>query len=277
MFARVVFLALCGLSEAHQLARDASNNAVQLQQEELVAREAFQDAVPFVNALLQDVAKIQQSLRRADASLVQVSSRTTKPATPAVTVKKTSILSGGKKAFDTGAALKKMDKLGPNQMPAMLSVVANFYDAWKAKIAHANQHDKDGKKRYDVNIAELEARKRKYKSDANATKAYDSIEHYWRRQRELSRKQYHTSLKIMHSGMAKFKTMMGAMQAAIASKAPTAAQKTAMSKVAPEPEVVFLQKKVKDLNVWAKGAVSLLRDSLNTRPGMACVSSGTSQ
>jgi len=171
-----------------------------------------------------------------------------------------------KKAFDAEAAVKQMDKLGPAQMPAMLGLLKGMYSSWKDKIGSANKREKDEKKDFSSEIADLELKKRKYKDDANATKTYDGIEKYWKRQREIAHRQYHTVLKIAHGGMDKFKTVMSAMEGAIASKKPSAELAKKMQSM-DMPEVVLLQK-VETLQRWARGAVSQLRDAKNPYPGM---------
>merc|ERR1719335_793833 len=95
-----------------------------------------------------------------------------------------------------------------------------MYASWKDKIGSANKREKDEKASFDDEIKNLEAKKKKFAGDANATKTYDGIEKYWRRQRQIAHRQYHTVLKIAHGGMEKFKSVMHAMQAAVDGKKP---------------------------------------------------------
>merc|ERR1719265_131488 len=164
--------------------------------------------------------------------------------------------------FDPQAAVAQMDKMGPAQMPAMLGLLKGMYSSWKEKIGTANKREKDEKRDFDAEIKNLEAKKKKFKGDENATKTYDGIEKYWKRQREIAHRQYHTVLKIAHAGMQKFKTVMGAMQQAIDSKKPDPATLKKIQSME-MPEVVLLQK-VESLTHWAHHTISLLRDAKNS-------------
>jgi len=273
---RVVVAAFCALCASHTYARKVmqENSAELVVQEERGAREAFKEALPLVGALEMDVARVQQSSRRADQILIQRGSTsahlTTKAKLAAKPISPKTVLSQGtvKKQLDTGKAVKDMGKLGLRQMPAMLRLINGMYSAWKDKITFANKHEQQGKISFEQEVKDLDARKRKCKGDLNATKTYDHIERYWKKQRDLAHRQYHTALKIMHSGMSQFKSVMSAMQDAADGKKPTPDELRMVGRLLP-PEVVLLQRKVKELAVWAKGAVSLLRDSRNTHPGMA--------
>jgi len=171
-----------------------------------------------------------------------------------------------KKTFDAQAAVAQMDKMGPAQMPAMLGLLNGMYGSWKDKIGTANKREKDEKKVYDAEIKNLDEKLKKFKGDVNATKTYTNIEKYWKRQREIAHRQYHTVLKIAHGGMEKFKSVMHAMQGAIDKKKPSAEEAKKIQAME-MPEVVLLQK-VDSLQRWARGAVSLLRDAKNPYPGM---------
>jgi len=232
------------------------------EKEEAAARETFKAAVPFLDSLVQDLAKVQQSLKRADQALIQVQAK----AAPKTVLSKGSPAKAKKKSFDVQGAVVEMGKLGPKQMPQMLGLVGGMYDAWKDKISAANAQEQEAKAACAKEISDLEAKKRKYKNDANATAEYDRIEKYWKRQREISHRQFHTSLKIMHSGMEKFKTVMNAMKDAVAGKKPTQAELRSVGQLM--PEVVLLQTKMKDLRKWSVGAISILRDARNPHPGM---------
>merc|ERR1719487_3002620 len=181
-------------------------------------------------------------------SFLQVSVTDSPAATKGKPVKAVVAKHADKKAaekpkFDPQAAVAQMDKMGP-----------------------ANKREKEEKNTFDEEIKNLEAKKKKFKDDVNATKTYDGIEKYWKRQRQIAHRQYHTVLKIAHGGMDKFKTVMQAMQSAVDGKKPD--QKTLAKVQAMEmPEVVLLQQ-VESLQRWSRGAVSLLRDAKNPYPGM---------
>merc|ERR1719272_2812463 len=104
------------------------------------------------------------------------------------------------------------------QMPAMLGLVEGMYDAWKDKIGVANKAEQKAKKTFDSTIQGLESKKKACGKDKDAMETYDKIERYWQRQREISHRQYHTALKLMHSGMEKFKMVGSAMKDAVAGK-----------------------------------------------------------
>jgi len=205
-------------------------------------------------------------------SFLQISVADSPAAKPQGKPLKAVIKSADKKAaekskFDPTAAAAEMDKMGPAQMPAMLGLLKGMYGSWKDKIGTANKREKEEKHTFDDEIKNLEAKKRKFKDDANATKTYDGIEKYWKRQREIAHRQYHTVLKIAHGGMDKFKTVMHAMQTAVDGKKPDAATLAKVQSME-MPEVVLLQQ-VETLQRWSRGAVSLLRDAKNPYPGMA--------
>lgn len=172
-----------------------------------------------------------------------------------------------RKPFDAQAVVQQMDSLdqmGNAKLPAMLGLVTEMYGGWKEKIGVANKREKEEKTEFDATIKDLELKKKKSatgdaKFDANSTKTYDKIEKYWRLQRNIAHRQYHTMLKLAHAGMAKFKTVMNAMQAAVDSKKPDPA--TLKKVQAMEmPEVVLLQT-VESLTHWAHNTISLLRDA----------------
>lgn len=164
----------------------------------------------------------------------------------------------GKGGFDAQTALKEMGTMGPAQMKPMLGLLKGMYADWKEKISAQNKKEQDAKKEYAATLKDLEAKKAKVKNDVNGTAMYDRIEKYWKRQREISHRQYHTALKLMHSGMSKMKTMIGAYQDAIGGKKPS--QKT-LHVVEGMPEVVLLQQQaVVDLVRWANSAWATLQD-----------------
>merc|ERR1719426_490699 len=142
--------------------------------------------------------------------------------------------------------------------PAMLGLLTGMYDSWKEKIGEANKKETEQKKAFDKTIQDLEAKKATYK-DKDAQDTYDRIEKYWKRQRSISHRQYHTALKIMHSGMQKFKAVSGAMNHAIAGKKPTAQDLQTIGMAM--PDVVFVQ--VQELVRWTQGASSDLKGARN--------------
>jgi len=160
-----------------------------------------------------------------------------------------------KKGMDATTAVKEMNKLKPGQMAPMLGLLTGMYDSWKEKIGEANTHEQEQKKAYDTTIKDLEGKKAQFKGSKDAQDTYDRIEKYWKRQRSISHRQYHTALKIMHSGMQKFKAVSGAMSDAIAGKKPTA--KDLQTVGLAMPEVVFLQ--IQHLAAWTQGASEDLR------------------
>merc|ERR1719482_2716001 len=157
-----------------------------------------------------------------------------------------------KKPFDAQAVVMEMDSLpamGKAEMPAMLGLLKEMYGGWKEKIGIANKREKEQKKDFDATIRDLETKKNTNKADANWTQTYDKIEKYWSLQRKIAHRQYHTVLKLAHAGMAKFKTVMTAMQAAIDSKKPDPATLKKV-KAMEMPEVVLLQM-VEGLTQWS--------------------------
>jgi len=241
MFAVCALVALCALpaAGADSLREQASS---QLQAfEEARARDTFKDTGLLLDGLGRDVGRLE---------LLQTHTVT---APQHAAVEKKTLRK--KPVFDVGAAVQQMGKT--TQLAPMLGLVSGMYDAWKDKISDANKHEQDSKKEFNAEIKELEAKKAKFKGDANGTKTYDNIEKYWQRQRSISHRQYHTALKLMHGGMEKFKTVMGAMKDAAAGKKPSNAEMSAMQQLA--PEVVFLQEKVTELRVWSSEAASELR------------------
>eukprot|EP00746_Dinoflagellata_sp_MGD_P002193 gnl/MRDRNA2_/MRDRNA2_104238_c0_seq1.p1 gnl/MRDRNA2_/MRDRNA2_104238_c0~~gnl/MRDRNA2_/MRDRNA2_104238_c0_seq1.p1 ORF type:complete len:276 (-),score=61.46 gnl/MRDRNA2_/MRDRNA2_104238_c0_seq1:74-901(-) len=176
---------------------------------------------------------------------------------------------GSRKSFDPQAVVMQMDSLnqmGSAQLPAMLGLLTEMYSGWKEKIGVANKREKEEKTEFDTTIRDLELKKKRSKTgdakfDANSTKTYDKIEKYWRLQRKIAHRQYHTVLKLAHAGMAKFKTVMNAMHGAIDSKKPDRATLKKIQSME-EPEVVLLQM-VESLTHWAHHTISLLRDAKN--------------
>jgi hypothetical protein len=231
----------------HQLAVSSlqSREAAELDAE-LSARRAFAGSVTFLTGLEADVVRISSALHATHtaASLVQLTSELGAPdaAKP----------SPHSKGIDAATAVKEMNKLKPSQMPAMMSLLTGMYDSWKEKIGEANKKEHQQKTVFDKTIKDLEAKKAMYKDSKDATATYDRIEKYWSRQRAISHRQYHTALKIMHSGMQKFKAVSSAMGNAIAGKKPNAQDLQTVGMAM--PDVVLLQEDVHRLAVWTQGA-----------------------
>merc|ERR1719324_1808271 len=232
--------AVVGAKVLSQTPRDLLAERVR---EEKAAVDAFSDAVPFVNSIVADISKLQRGLRNVE-SFLQTASRTekqsnktaqaaskksdgAKPAANATDAKKTNATDAKKapdakkallaksaanaEAFSTQKALESMKGMGVAQMPAMLGLMKGMYANWKDKISAANKKEQEQKASFEAEITNLENKKRNYKGDVNATKMYDNMENYWKKQRNLAHRQYHTSLKLMHAGMEKMKVMIGAM------------------------------------------------------------------
>jgi len=235
--ARAALLVLCALPVVTciQLANSALHT-VELAAERSADR-TLAGASGLIDTLEADVAKIGQVLH-GKASLMQLASAPAKKTAP------------HKKGMDATTAVKEMNKLKPGQMAPMLGLLTGMYDSWKEKIGEANKHEQEQKKAYDTTIKDLEGKKAQFKGSKDAQDTYDRIEKYWKRQRSISHRQYHTALKIMHSGMQKFNAVSGAMSDAIAGKKPTAKDLQTVGLAV--PEVVFLQ--IQHLAAWTQGA-----------------------
>jgi len=198
-----------------------------------------------LDALTQDLAHLRHVLPGGSNSLIQFDSDVVSAPSDAKS-----------KHLDPTAAVSQMAKLSSSvvasaQMPMMLKLLTGMYDTWKDKIGQANKHEQQQKKAFDQQIKELEDKKKQAHGNSEAIATYDRIEKYWKKQRSIAHRQYHTALKIMHSGMQKFKATSTAMEHAIAGKKPTSADLQVVGSMAP-PDVVLVQ--VKDLAVWVKDA-----------------------
>jgi hypothetical protein len=235
-------------ASAYQLAQKASatvSAALELQVAENSGRKELANAALILNGLADDLTLLQRSLRRAGVeSFMQLESA------PA---------HAHKKDVDVRSAVKQMEKLGPKQMPAMVTLLKGMYDTWKDKITQENKYEQAQKRTFDKTIKELEDKKRKFKADANATQTYDNIEKYWKRQRENAHHQYHTALKIMHAGMEKFKAVESAMQNAVDGKKPSANELRSLGMLM--PDVVLLQRQVSSLRAWVNDAAKRIADA----------------
>merc|ERR1719420_2137631 len=123
-----------------------------------------------------------------------------------------------------------------------------MYGSWKDKIGDANRREKEEKKAFDSNMRDLETKKAKNKDDAGWVKTFDRVERYRKLQRSIAHRQYHTVLKIAHAGMAKFRTVMGAMESAIDEGKPSKEQLKKLQSME-VPEVVLLQS-CEELSHW---------------------------
>jgi hypothetical protein len=234
----VVLAILCALpAVTHQLKFSLRSNEKQEIASEALARHTFASAVSLLQDLETDLSHISKVLGAPThvASLMQLESAPASSAAP----------KAHKKGIDAAAAVKQMAKLKPEQMPAMLGLITGMYDSWKDKIGEANKHEQEQKKAFEKTVSDLEAKKAMYKDSKDAIATYDRIETYWKRQRSIAHRQYHTALKIMHSGMQKFKSVSAAMQHAIAGKKPTAKDLQTVGMAM--PDVVLLQ-------TWTKTA-----------------------
>jgi len=203
-----------------------------------------------LEGLAADLTQLRQHLHVDAASFLELGSAPVKSSTGKLTLAK----AGAKKRpLDFQVAAAKMSTLGSAQMPAMLGLVRGMYDSWKEKIGVANKAEKAAKKTFEKTIADLEQTKKKAGANVECLKTYNNIENYWKRQRSISHRQYHTALKIMHAGMDKFKMVGNAMESAVEGKKLSAPEIKAIL----PPDVVFLQ-----FSSWASTASSELQQSL---------------
>mmetsp|Transcript_73342 Transcript_73342/g.159054 ORF Transcript_73342/g.159054 Transcript_73342/m.159054 type:complete len:242 (+) Transcript_73342:64-789(+) len=193
-----------------------------------------------LKSLVRDLELLRRSIPQFGAkSLVQLEASPAKP------------------RLNPADVLQKMNALGKGHMPEMTVLLKGMYDSWKEKIGEANKHEEGQKLAYEQNLKELEAKKALVKGDKAALATYDKIEQYWKRQRAISHRQFHTALKIMHSGMQKFKGVSGAMESASKGLKPSSNDLRAVGMLAPNVE--FLQVKVVELAKWAGEMASLAR------------------
>jgi len=244
--ALLTLLSLCalpGLSTGLTISASQALKATEVASE-LSADRTFAGAAAFLAGIEDDIGRLNLPDLPDLPALVQLSSQLRTQ--PAAVAKKTPL---HKKGIDATTAVSQMNKMkGLN--PAMLGLLTGMYDSWKEKIGEANKKETEQKKAFDKTIKDLDAKKAMYK-DKDAQDTYDRIEKYWKRQRSISHRQYHTALKIMHSGMQKFKAVSGAMSDALAGKKPTAKELQAVGMAI--PEVTMLQ--IQELKVWTKQAV----------------------
>lgn len=262
----LAFLCLVALPVAtHQLTYSSSRSLESTElSAELAARRALA-ARPLLDGLEADMAHISAILQsnHGAASLMQVAAEDREMSAPPFakavaapqpsTAKATKQTAHKKKAgIDAATAVKEMDKLKPAQMPAMLGLLTGMYDSWKEKIGEANKKEHDQKTIFDKTIKDLEVKKAMYKDSKDAMDTYNRIEAYWKKQRSISHRQYHTALKIMHSGMQKFKSVSQAMSTAIAGKKPSTKDLQTIGMAM--PNVVLLQQEVVQLTTWMQDA-----------------------
>lgn len=243
MFARVVsILALGTTSFAIQ---DGSR---EFAAEALEADLQTQASASFLRGLEADLVKLRLQLRRTTSrSFLQLA------AGEAPTKKEEA---------DAAEAMKQMAVLGPKNFPAMAELMHGMYDTWKDKISEANKREQEQKTDLEKTMGDLEKKKKATlalatdkESRKDATETYDRMERYWKKQRAISHRQYHTALKILHSGMQKFKGVMGALSDAGAGKKPSAKDLQAIGVL---PEVALLQTKLADILDWAAASTKEL-------------------
>jgi len=239
----VVLLTLCALPTVQ--AAVLAQSSLQLQTTELNAKQVAD----------RTFASSARLLDTLEADVVQLSSKLSAPTVsqPAPVAKVTL----HKKGMDATTAVKEMAKLKPGQMTPMLGLLTGMYDSWKEKIGDANKREHEQKTAFDKTIKDLEAKKAANKDSKDAQDTYDRIEKYWKRQRSIAHRQYHTALKIMHSGMQKFKAVSGVMEHAIAGKKPTAQDLHTIGMGM--PDVVLLQQEVQGIGDWTLEASKDLR------------------
>jgi len=245
----VTLLTLCTLPAV-------THSLTYVQAAEVSADRTLSGSAGLLNTLEADIARIWDALHgsHSKASLVQLSSEDS--AQPVVAAKPAGkVTLHKKKGIDAATAVKEMDglKLGA----PMLGLLDGMYENWKEKIGEANKKEHEQKVSFDKTIADLEVKKAKSKDSKDGAETYDRIEKYWKRQRAISHRQYHTALKIMHSGMQKFKSVSSAMKNAIAGKKPNAQDLHTVGLAM--PDVVFLQQEVQHLVAWTQVAAKDLR------------------
>jgi len=267
--AHVAFIVLCALPLAtHQITFSSLRSQEKMEiAAEVSARQVFADAGNLLQGLEADLAKVARMLHLSNsaASLVQLDSELdaaspSQPVKAAASAKPSQPVKAAasakpaphKKGIDATTAMHEMAKMKPEQMPAMLGLLTGMYDSWKDKISESNKKEKEQKESYEKTVKDLEAKKDQFKGNKEAIATYDRIENYWKRQRSISHRQYHTALKIMHSGMSKFKSVSEAMSDAIAGKKPSA--KDLQTVGLAMPDVVFLQREVQHFASWAQAA-----------------------
>jgi hypothetical protein len=253
----VALIVLCALPLAtHQITFSSLRSQEKMEiAAEVSARQVFADAGNLLQGLEADLAKVARMLHLSNsaASLVQLDSEldATSPSKP-VKAAASAKPAPHKKGIDATTAMHEMAKMKPEQMPAMLGLLTGMYDSWKDKISEANKKEKEQKESYEKTVKDLEAKKEQFKGNKEAIATYDRIENYWKRQRSISHRQYHTALKIMHSGMSKFKSVSEAMSDAIAGKKPSSKDLQTIGMAM--PDVVFLQREVQHFASWAQDA-----------------------
>jgi len=254
-------LTFCALPVlTHQYLLRSAHSAQQALEstEQLSADRSVAEATGLLNSLEDDISRLWTAMRGlhgSHASLVQLTSELSTANTSSPSAAKPAGAKAAaphKKGIDATTAVKEMAKLKPGMpgMAPMLGLLTGMYDSWKEKIGDANKKETEQKAAYDKTVKELEAKKAMYKDSKDATDTYDRIEKYWTRQRSIAHRQYHTALKIMHSGMQKFKAVSSAMSNAVAGKKPTAKDLQTVGMAM--PDVVLLQ--VQQLVDWTQEA-----------------------
>lgn len=248
----LLLIGACAMAAAGAVQIQAHGAAVgSVQVGEQAARRALRDGSGLLEALAGDLARLERGLHGGEPGR-SLSAKALLQLPP-------KRLGGGPppaKMLEAKEAMEQMTHLGPAQLPAMAGLLEGMYQTWKEKIGQVNRREQEQKRAFESAIRELEAKKAAAGGTASAVDTYERIEKYWRRQRDISHHQYHTALKIMHSGMAQFKSVEEAMRSAAAGKKPTAKDLHAAGMMS--PDVVLLQERVVALAAWAREASGLV-------------------
>jgi hypothetical protein len=157
---------------------------------------------------------------------------------------------------DVESIIKQVSGSGPvdkMMLAPMLEMLKSMYEDQKKRIADLNQREEKNKKTFEKQKAEHETRMKHIEElhtqhkvseefTKNSTESENRMFSYWERVRERNHHMYHVQLKLTHGMMNKAKQMIGAYENALATPNPSKEEaKKALRKVAPEPEIVFLQ------------------------------------
>jgi len=157
---------------------------------------------------------------------------------------------------DVDSIMKQVSGSGPvNKMmlAPMLEMLKGMYEDQKRRIADLNQREEKNKKTFEKQKAEHDERMKRIEDlhvqhkvseefTKNSTQNENRMFSYWEKVRERNHHMYHVQLKLTHGMMNKAKQMISAYENALASSQPSKEEaKKALRKVAPEPEIVFLQ------------------------------------
>lgn len=200
-----------------------------------------------------DLGRISRTF--SDVSLLQVSSPKA-----STSVHKTT----NAKKMSNEEILSQMNHLsGPaaKQMPQMLQLLKSMYSNFKGRIGKANRIEADNKKKYEVDLKDLDAKKMQWKKavpSETVSDTYQMLEKHLVKQRQLSHRMYRTGLQVSHAGMEKFKDVISMMEKAMGGKKLSLSDMKELQKVEPAP-VLLQVKEVKELATWAKRAQGSIR------------------